>query len=78
MPPTPSFASLHYGLPYSIWQAITISSNCSKEQVTMCDQTEKSDIAISKIFEIVSPSGSQAILVFFASNGMAIFGRESP
>ena len=22
MPPTPSFASLHYGLPYSIWQAI--------------------------------------------------------
>ena len=22
MPPTPSFASLHYGLPYIIWQAI--------------------------------------------------------
>ena len=22
MPPTPSVASLHYGLPYSIWQAI--------------------------------------------------------
>ena len=23
MPPTPSFASLQYGLPYTIWQAIT-------------------------------------------------------
>jgi len=22
MPPTPSFASLQYGLPYTIWQAI--------------------------------------------------------
>jgi len=25
IPPTPSFASLHYGLPYSIWQAIMMS-----------------------------------------------------
>ena len=24
MPPTPSFASLQYGLPYTIWQAITM------------------------------------------------------
>ena len=29
-------------------------------------------------FEIFSPSGSQAILVFFTPNGMAIFRREPP
>jgi len=26
MPPTPSFASLQYGLPYTIWQAITTTN----------------------------------------------------
>ena len=27
MPPTPSGASLHYGLPYTIWQAIINNKN---------------------------------------------------
>jgi len=30
------------------------------------------------IFKIISPSGSQAILVFFIPNGVTLFRREPP
>ena len=52
---TPSFASLHYGLPYSIWQAILIISYVFKR---LTFKTNK------HIFTIFSPSGNHTILVF--------------
>ena len=47
---------------------------CVRVSVTFvsCVKTNKD------IFEIFSPSGSQAILVFSMPNGMAIFRREPP
>ena len=38
MPPTPSFASLQYGLPYSIWQAIK-NKNGKTHNITPCSIT---------------------------------------
>jgi len=47
-------------------------SVCLSVTFVSCVKTNK------HIFEIFSPSGSQAILVFFTPNGVAIFRRELP
>ena len=47
-------------------------SVCLSVTFVSCVKTNK------HIFEIFSPSGSQAILVFFTPNGVAIFRREPP
>jgi len=44
MPPTPSGASLHYGLPYSIWQAIiTLLGDCMGASNVHADSNVPSD-----------------------------------
>jgi len=56
MPPTPSFASLQYGVPYTIWQAIIKhtderirSLKCSQESVKSVQGLVKFFAAFTKL-----------------------------